>query len=87
MTTAGAQRLSARVMLRNTHHLELVVVLQPVRVLAVAAVLGPPRGLQASKTLKQVRSVWVQDFSATVDKSGKIATYRVNCKVSFEIKD
>lgn len=42
---------------------------------------------KASKTLKGVRSVWVQDFSATVDKSGKIATYRVNCKVSFEIKD
>jgi len=42
---------------------------------------------KASKTLKAVRSVWVQDFSATVDKAGKIATYRVNCKVSFEVKE
>jgi hypothetical protein len=42
---------------------------------------------KAAKTLKGVRSIWVQDFSAVTDKSGKIATYRVNCKVSFEVKD
>jgi dodecin len=42
---------------------------------------------KAAKTLKGVRSVWVKDMSAHVDKAGKITSYRVTCKVSFEIKD
>jgi dodecin len=42
---------------------------------------------KANKTLKGIRSVWIQDFSATVDAKGKLSTYRVNCKVSFEVKD
>ena len=42
---------------------------------------------KAAKTLKGVRSVWIQDMSATTDKAGKINSYRVNCKVSFEVKD
>jgi flavin-binding protein dodecin len=42
---------------------------------------------KASKTLKGIRSVWIQEFSATVDGKGKIAAYRVNCKVSFAIKE
>jgi len=29
--------------------------------------------------------VWVQDFSATVNGKGKISTYRVTAKVSFEV--
>lgn len=41
---------------------------------------------KASKTLKGIRSVWIKDMSATVDKSGKLATYRVTCHVSFEVK-
>ncbi len=42
---------------------------------------------KASKSLKGIKSVWVQDFSATVDAKGKLATYRVTCKVTFEVKD
>ncbi len=40
---------------------------------------------KAGKTVKNIRSVWVQDFSAAVDAKGKIATYRVTCKVTFEV--
>ena len=43
--------------------------------------------MKAAKTLKGVRSVWVQDMSAQTDSKGKITSYRVNCKVSFEVKD
>jgi hypothetical protein len=43
--------------------------------------------MKAAKTLKGVRSVWVQDMSAQTDNKGKITSYRVNCKVSFEVKD
>ena len=43
--------------------------------------------MKAAKTLKGVRSVWVKDMSAHVDKTGNITSYRVTCKVSFEIKD
>ncbi len=43
--------------------------------------------VKAAKTLKGVRSVWVQDMSAQTDTKGKITNYRVNCKVSFEVKD
>jgi dodecin len=39
---------------------------------------------QASKTLKNIRSVYVQDQSALVNKN-KIVEYRVTVKMSFEI--
>ena len=42
---------------------------------------------KAAKSVKGIKSVWVQDFSATVDNKGKLATYRVTCKVTFEVKD
>jgi dodecin len=42
---------------------------------------------KAGKSLKGIRSVWVQDLSATVDAKGRLTSYRVNCKVSFEVKD
>ncbi len=42
---------------------------------------------KAGKSLKGIRSVWIQDMSATVDAKGRLSTYRVNCKVSFEVKD
>ena len=42
---------------------------------------------KAEKSLKGIRSVWIQDLSATVDSKGKIDAYRVNCRVSFEVKD
>jgi dodecin len=41
---------------------------------------------KAHKSLKGIRSVWVQDQSASVDsKTGKITAYRVTCKVTFEV--
>ncbi len=40
---------------------------------------------RTSKTVKNVRSVWVQDQSMTLTKAGKPKEYRVTCKVSFEV--
>ena len=41
---------------------------------------------EASKTLKNIKSVYVQDMQATVE-NGKIKEYRVNAKVTFGIMD
>ena len=38
----------------------------------------------AAKTVKEIRSVYVQDQSAVVVKN-KITEYRVNVKISFEV--
>jgi flavin-binding protein dodecin len=40
----------------------------------------------ASKTVKNIRSVYIQEQSATVT-NGEISSYRVNAKVTFEIED
>lgn len=40
---------------------------------------------QAAKSLKHIRSVYVQEQSAIV-KEGKIVEFRVNLKLSFEIE-
>ncbi len=40
---------------------------------------------EASKTLKHIRSVYIQDHSAAV-KNNKIVDYRVTVKLSFEIR-
>lgn len=40
---------------------------------------------EAAKTVHDIRSVWVQDQSATV-KNGKIDRYRVTCKITFEVE-
>lgn len=40
---------------------------------------------EASKTVKNIRSVYVQDQSATV-KDGNIENFRVNVKITFEVK-
>ena len=40
----------------------------------------------ASKTVKNIRSAFVQSQSVVVDH-GEVAEYRVNVKVSFEVKD
>ncbi|MFV0367068.1 MAG: dodecin family protein [Hyphomicrobiaceae bacterium] len=42
---------------------------------------------QASKSVKGIKSIWIQDFAATVDDKGKLETYRVTAKVSFEVMD
>ncbi|MGS2738988.1 dodecin family protein [Sinomicrobium sp. M5D2P17] len=39
---------------------------------------------QASKTLKNIKSVYVQDQSAMVS-GDKITDYRVNVKITFEV--
>ncbi len=39
---------------------------------------------KASKTVKNIKTVWVQDQSATVEK-GKITSYRVTCKITFGV--
>ena len=40
---------------------------------------------QASKSVKNIRSVYVQDQSASV-KDGEITDFRVNVKITFEVK-
>ena len=39
---------------------------------------------QASKTLKNIRSVYVKDQSATVSE-GQVDEFRVNLKITFEL--
>jgi len=38
----------------------------------------------AGKTVKEIRSVYVQDISAVV-KNNKISEFRVNVKITFEV--
>jgi flavin-binding protein dodecin len=40
---------------------------------------------QASKTLKNIRAVYVKDHSAAVNE-GKISEYRVTLKLTFELE-
>lgn len=40
---------------------------------------------QASKSVKNIRSVYIQDQSASVD-DGKVTDFRVNVKITFEVK-
>lgn len=41
---------------------------------------------EAAKTLKHIRSVYVQEHSAVVSDDGKVTEFRVNLKLTFEIK-
>jgi len=40
---------------------------------------------QAAKSVKNIRSVYVQEQSASV-KDGEISDFRVNVKITFEVK-
>lgn len=40
---------------------------------------------EASKTVNDIVSVYVQDFSTTV-KDGEVDEYRVNVKITFKVK-
>ena len=40
---------------------------------------------EASKTVHAIKSVWIQDHSASVE-DGKIKRYRVTCKITFEVE-
>lgn len=39
---------------------------------------------EAGKTVRNIRSVYVQEQSAVVEK-GKVKEYRLNCKITFEV--
>ena len=41
--------------------------------------------MKAAKTVKNIKSVYVAEQSATVDKKGKITRYRVNVRVTFQV--
>jgi len=41
--------------------------------------------IDASKTVKNIRSVYVQDQSAVV-KDGEVQEFRVNLKITFEVR-
>jgi flavin-binding protein dodecin len=40
---------------------------------------------EASKTLRNIRSVYIKEFTAAVEND-KVASYRVNAKVTFEME-
>ena len=40
---------------------------------------------EASKTVRHIRSLYVKNFVAAVD-NGKITTYRINAKISFDLE-
>lgn len=40
---------------------------------------------QASKSVKNIRSVYIQDQSASVN-DGEVTDFRVNVKITFEVK-
>jgi len=40
---------------------------------------------QASKSVRNIKSLYIQDFEATSD-NGRIVAYRVNAKISFELE-
>lgn len=42
---------------------------------------------RAVKTLKNVKSAWVQNQDVRVDENGKISEYRVQLKVTFILED
>jgi flavin-binding protein dodecin len=40
---------------------------------------------EASKTLRNIRSIYIKEFSAAVEND-KVSSYRVNAKISFEME-
>ncbi len=42
---------------------------------------------RATKTLKNVKSAWVQDQEVLVDENGEISEYRVDMKVTFILEE
>ena len=41
---------------------------------------------EAAKTVKNIKSVWVKDQNAKVDKKGKLTSYRVTTKITFQVR-
>ncbi|NLE09951.1 MAG: dodecin domain-containing protein [Actinobacteria bacterium] len=42
---------------------------------------------RAHKTLKNVKSAWIENQEVTTDDNGKIVEYRVQMKVTFVLED
>lgn len=42
--------------------------------------------LEASKTIKNIRSIYVKEHSATVNKNNKLEEYRITANLSFEVE-
>jgi flavin-binding protein dodecin len=42
---------------------------------------------RASKTLKNVKSAWIENQEVLVDDNGKVTEYRVQMKVTFILED
>ena len=42
---------------------------------------------RAVKTLKNVKSAWVENQDVTIDDKGQIAEYRVHLRVTFILED
>jgi flavin-binding protein dodecin len=42
---------------------------------------------RASKTLRKVKSAWVQDQEVLISENGEITEYRVHLKVTFVLDD
>jgi flavin-binding protein dodecin len=42
---------------------------------------------RATKTLKNVKSAWIQDQEVLVDENGKVCEYRVDMKVTFILEE
>ena len=40
---------------------------------------------EATKTLRNVRSIYIKEFTAGVD-DGKVTNYRINAKVTFDLE-
>lgn len=40
---------------------------------------------EASKTLRNIRSIYIKDFTAAVD-NGKVSSYRLSAKVTFDLE-
>lgn len=41
---------------------------------------------EASKSIKDIRSVYVNEMSAVVE-NGKVAAYRINAKITFQVNN
>lgn len=40
---------------------------------------------EAAKTIRNIRSIYVQDIQAYIDSDNKVSKYRINARVSFVI--
>jgi flavin-binding protein dodecin len=40
---------------------------------------------EASKSVQNIRSIYIKDFEAVVENN-KVTKYRINAKISFEVK-